>query len=281
MSYKATVFKIMIASPSDVISERSIVREIIYEWNVVHADVKKIVLLPVGWESHSSPTMGDRPQSIINKQILNDCDLLIGVFWTRIGSPTGEYNSGSVEEIEEHIKAGKPVMLYFSNVPVRPDSVDNEQYDSLKKFKESCRERGIFETYDDINDFKSKLNRQLQLKVDRDEYFTQVSEPGKSDDIQVSAIPDLPPLSKEAQMLLKEASKDSNGSIYRLPHVGGLHIQTNQKQFITDRDPRTRAAWEGALDELERYELIEAQGMKRQIFNLTRKGFQISDLINL
>lgn len=80
MSYDAKVFNVMIASPGDVASERNIIREMIYEWNVVHSMARKIVLLPVGWESHSSPEMGNRAQEIINNQILDKCDLLVGVF---------------------------------------------------------------------------------------------------------------------------------------------------------------------------------------------------------
>ena len=80
MSYGANVFNVMIASPGDVASERSIIRDVIYEWNAVHSNLRKIVLLPIGWESHSSPEMGASPQSIINRQILLKCDLLIGVY---------------------------------------------------------------------------------------------------------------------------------------------------------------------------------------------------------
>jgi hypothetical protein len=32
--------------------------------------------------------MGDEPQKIINKRILKDADLLVGIFWTRLGTPT-------------------------------------------------------------------------------------------------------------------------------------------------------------------------------------------------
>ena len=91
----------MIASPSDISSEREIVRDVLYEWNVVHSEDKKIVLMPVGWETHAHPAMGDRPQEIINKEVLAGCDLLVAVFWTRIGSPTGVSASGTVEEIDK------------------------------------------------------------------------------------------------------------------------------------------------------------------------------------
>ena len=69
MSYPATVFRIMIASPSDVEAERKIIRDVIHQWNAMHSKATSLVLLPVGWETHSAPEMGDRPQEIINKQI--------------------------------------------------------------------------------------------------------------------------------------------------------------------------------------------------------------------
>lgn len=71
MSYDAKVFNVMIASPGDVASERNIVREMLYEWNAVHSQTRKIVLLPVGWESHASPEMGKRAQEITNKFWIN------------------------------------------------------------------------------------------------------------------------------------------------------------------------------------------------------------------
>ena len=73
MSYPATVFSVMIASPGDVGAERAIVREVIAEWNAVHAKTRSTVLLPVGWETHSVPEMGAHPQEIINRQVLAQC----------------------------------------------------------------------------------------------------------------------------------------------------------------------------------------------------------------
>ena len=281
MPYNAIVYKVMIASPSDVASERNIIREVLSEWNIVNADTRKIVLLPVGWETHTSPTMGKRPQSIINKQILQNCDLLVGVFWTRNGTSTGEYVSGTVEEIEEHIKAGKPAMLYFSGAPVHPDSVDNDQYTELKKFKESCKSRSIFETYSDLNDFKSKFYRQLQIKLNQNSFFSKdATSPEVLRNLNETILSNIPSLTREAQTLLKEASQDSNGIILCLRRLGGFHIQTNGKDFVGDNNPRTRAIWEGALKELENEGLVTDAGHKREVFQLTRRGYEIAEIIN-
>jgi hypothetical protein len=275
MSYPAVVYKVMIASPSDVSAERSIVREVLSEWNVVNADVRRQVLLPIGWETHSVPEMGDRPQALINKQILHDCDLLVGVFWTRIGTATGEYASGTVEEIEEHIKAGRPTMLYFSSAPVLPDSVDPEQYRRLKEFRLSCQSRGLYEPYTDVQDFRTKLYRQLQLKINKDEYFGPSGlspSIGPLQDIEPS-----PSLTKEAAYLLKECVADPAGQVLHLSHFGGYVLQVKGKNLIEDGNERSRATWTAALEELEGKGLLSPTGPKRNIFKVTREGYELAD----
>ena len=154
MSYKAEVYKVMIASPGDVPTVRQLARDVIFEWNSVNSEDREILLMPVGWETHSSPEMGGRAQEIINKQILKSCDLLVAVFWTRLGSPTGESASGTVEEIEEHLSTGKPAMIYFSSEPVHPDSIDPEQYQGLLRFKNTCKQRGLIEEYESLREFR-------------------------------------------------------------------------------------------------------------------------------
>src|ERR1700676_2960313 len=121
MSYEATVYNVFIASPSDVETERAIAREVIYEWNAVHAETERTILQPIGWETHSFPDMGDRAQGIINRQILEKCDILVAIFWYRLGTATGVAESGTIEEIERHLKENRPAMIYFSSRDVPRD----------------------------------------------------------------------------------------------------------------------------------------------------------------
>lgn len=87
LPFSATVFNVLIASPSDVPEEREAIARSLHEWNSLNSFETGKVLLPVMWESHSVPVMGGRPQAIINEQVVRDCDMLIGAFWTRLGSP--------------------------------------------------------------------------------------------------------------------------------------------------------------------------------------------------
>lgn len=277
MSYIAKTFNVMIASPGDVASERAIVRDVVYEWNAVHSSLRKIVLLPIGWESHASPEMGATAQDIINHQVLQKCDLLIGVFWTRIGTATDDYSSGTVEEIERHIDAGRPAMLYFSSQPVALDTVDMAQVEKLKQFKESCRTRGLYEGYDSHSDFKATLYHHLQLKVNEHPLFRLDESVLQGAGVESST--GLPRLSAEARLLLKEASTDPQGIVLHLQYGGGAELQTNGKNLLTSNERRDVAKWEEALAELVRFDLILTRGEQGEVFEVSNLGYQIADMI--
>lgn len=280
MSYLANTFNVMIASPGDVASERAIVRDVVYEWNAVHSGNRQIVLLPIGWETHSSPEMGAPAQQIINRQVLNKCDLLVGVFWTRLGTPTEKHMSGTVEEIEEHIASGKPAMLYFSSQPVVMDSVDLDQLEKLKAFKKSCQSRGLYEGYDSHANFKEKFYRHLQLKVNEHPLF-QVGDVQLSETPVVESYTQIPTLSPEARILLKEASQDRSGTIIHVQYIGGTSIQTNGRNLIQSDDRREVAKWEAALEQLRSHDLVAGQDYKGEVFAITNLGYQIADMIEL
>jgi len=277
MSYKAKVVKVMIATPGDVAKERQLIRDVIYDWNSVHSEDKDLVLLPVGWESHSSPSMGDRPQAIINKQVLADCDLLIAVFWTRLGSPTGKSASGTVEEIEEHLKAGKPAMIYFSSAPVVPESIDQKQYKALLKFKNDCRDKGLIAEYEERSDFKDKLARQLAQTVLR--YFSKKNGQGSAIDLDLPKPAKVPELSDRARLTLLEAVQDDGGVILCVRDRGGLHVQTNGIDLVDGHDARSEAKWEAAMQQLQHSGLIQDRGQKGEFFSVTNEGYEIADLL--
>jgi hypothetical protein len=165
MAYDCRVYRILIASPSDVEEEREIAVRVIQEWNDLYSYSRKVALLPLRWETHTAPEYGTRPQEVINRAIVDECDLLLGIFWTRIGSPTGIAESGTLEEIERVGNAGKPIMLYFSRVEIDPDRIDLDQIEKLKQFKEKTYPKGLVESYKKIIEFRDKFAKQLELKI--------------------------------------------------------------------------------------------------------------------
>jgi hypothetical protein len=281
MAYRATAIPIMIASPGDVLEEREAARDGLHTWNYINSLREKVVLMPVGWETHSSPELGERPQKLTNDRVLKECDLLVGIFWTRLGTPTGASISGTVEEIERHIAEGKPVMLYFSSRPVAPEMLDPDQYAALKEFKNKSKNMGLIEEYENFPEFKEKFSRQLALCLQSNPHLRKILSDQPESNTPAETVPpaDIRTLlSAETKQLLKEASKDPGGVIMKISVMGGRFIQTNRKGFGGDRG-RESAKWEYALDQLVNNGYVTPKGNKGEIFELSHEGYKLADTL--
>ncbi len=280
--YRAMVIEAFIESPSDVIRERETIRNVIDEWNIIHSKSSNIIIRHLGWERHVYSSMEDgRAQESINKQILEDSDILIGVFWTRVGTPTGEYPSGSIEEIEKHISTGKPTMLFFSNSPVPPDSVNPEQYKKLSDFKANCKERGLVTPYTSLEEFERSFRTQLGLMINTHPYFSSIIIRAGAVDVEAARIAEQAIyLSDEAQQLLKEISFDKHNVLVITHTFGKFSVQTNGKDFgCTVPDGRGEAQINSAIKELIQNDLIQQADQRGEVFKMTQKGFGESDSI--
>lgn len=143
MTFVATVVRILIASPSDLRDERDRVERMIHRWNALHAAHMGVVLMPMRWETNASAEMGGSAQDLINRQIVDDSDILIGMFWTRLGTPTATSVSGTAEELQRFLDAGKPAALFKSRKPADLDTVDHDQFAALKAFLDAQRGNGL------------------------------------------------------------------------------------------------------------------------------------------
>lgn len=165
MPQAGMIYRVLIASPSDCDLERRAVPEVIHRWNATHSRETGAILESVLWETHSRPELGDRPQGIINRQLGKMSDILIGTFWTRLGTSTGVAESGTAEEIEEFRKAGKPVLLYFSQVPAVPETIDQDQFRALLAYKEKLSKEGLYSTYGSISELRELVYRHLNATI--------------------------------------------------------------------------------------------------------------------
>ena len=162
----AKVYKIMIGAPSDINEEIQIAKNVIHRWNVINSEYRRRVLLPLHWSDNAYPLSGEHPQKTIDKTVVVKSDLLICIFCSRLGSPTDTHQSGSLEEIDEHIKAGKDVMLFFKkNVPTPQNARDIEQLQKLISYKNSIQSSNLWWEYNDVGDFGNLLREKLELYV--------------------------------------------------------------------------------------------------------------------
>ena len=162
--------RIFFSSPGDVQEERPIARDLIDELQRLHGEQLGVNLIYKGWETDTYPEIG-RPQGVINQQI-GEYEIFVGVFWNRYGTPTGEADSGTVEEFERalknHDENGIPaVLFYFRQSPGSMETVDElEQKRKIIEFREQYGDRaGLYDTYTDLDNFKKKLRGGLLHSV--------------------------------------------------------------------------------------------------------------------
>ena len=290
------MLNVLISSPSDVNAERDAVEKALREWNVNHRKNRNIMLEPVRWETHSYPAMGECPQGILNNQIVKDADLMIGIFGSRMGTPTGTAPSGTCEEIEEVRKTGRHVALYFSDAPVARNA-DREQFDALEAYRKSLAKEGLYFTFTSPDDLYRIVTNHLPRIVDevedklrKNEIVSPVTkhEPTiRQPEVRVQFVTrarsmnlrDGDELSPKEMELLWEAARSSSGEIYHSMTMDGEGLRANGRHFLVGATPRSASEWLSALRGLEDRGLIEPLSEDHDFFRVTGEGYTLSDTL--
>ena len=167
LAARLTVF---VASPGDTQEERDRLDTIVAELNRGIARDRGLVLELVRWETHARPGIGLDAQDVINRQVPVP-DLVIGVFWKRLGTPTPRAASGTAEEIalavERWGKAGDvEILVYFNQQPYAPVSSEIEQITRLLQFRSDLESQGLLVwNYQGTADFETKVREHLTAAI--------------------------------------------------------------------------------------------------------------------
>ncbi len=168
--------RVFLACPGDLVSERSRFPRLLETVNNLRAHSLGLHLEPVGWE-RVIPSFG-RPQALINSELAK-ADLVVVMFWNRIGSPSSKDSdvTGTVEEFNlarklsgfsnerDFVEGGKPlVWVYF-----RKSTAENgEQFEKLRQFR-SALEDGkdlFFREYESIDEWEEMFRQHLVAYLD-------------------------------------------------------------------------------------------------------------------
>lgn len=158
-----TAYDLLISFPGDVIEYLGAIRQSVENFNRVFGRINNIEVVTKHWTTDSYPQSGDKPQELLNKQLVRDCDAAVALFWTRFGTPTDKYASGTEEEIEEMLSAGKQVFMYFLDAPINPSQVDMEQYKKIIDFRKKYKDKGIYAIIKDKEELQRKFTNHLAM----------------------------------------------------------------------------------------------------------------------
>ena len=272
--YKASVYRIMIGCPSDVKDEVAIAKDVIVNWTEVNAESCGMVLLPMHWSTDSYPEMGYKKKKTIDRQLVNRSDMLVCIFASKVGTPTDTAESGSIEEIEEHIKEGKPVMLYFRK-SVDSSTITPDQLAKLQDFKKKIRNSTLYFEYDDENNFRPLFTRNLQQFVNEhwkqqspivEEMIDDASQPSFSD--------------YELEVFSKWANNVVDQSMSAVWLHAGLEVHLGYHNIYKFSRGEESAAYEDYMERLQnagyiKFEHYDSKN-KVKIYSITHKGYEFA-----
>jgi hypothetical protein len=246
MGFRASAYRVMIASPSDVLPERDFIEKVIVAWNDEHSEERGVVFLPVRWE-RASPRQGAPGQDVVNEDLVDISDVLIGVFWQSVGRPTRTSPSGSVEEVRRFSAAGKLHCVLFKRPPDPPP--DTDQYRALQGFKQEVHAHegdlvGLSRTFADDTQLQAIVHRYL---TDTLAYLPEVA--GDAD------------LTLDQQRLLTAIARQAFAHNIKLVNTGNLS-DSGIEGF-------SRGRLQAALEELARRDLLSIER------NLGDLGFDV------
>ena len=146
------IIRVFVSSPGDVREERELLDEVVRRINDIDGQERSLRLETWKWEQNSVPTIGPPPQAGIDAQT-PDYDIYLGIMWTRFGTPTEGYGSGTEQEFEDALakwkQLGRPWMLFYFNEasPPKLSPDQREQWAMVGKFQERLQKLGIVGTY--------------------------------------------------------------------------------------------------------------------------------------
>ena len=125
--HQADILRIVVASPGDVQAERDALRTVLEELDQGIALEHGLRLELARWETDAYPGFHpEGPQGLIDAILcIEDCDILIGIFWKRFGTPVQDANSGTEHEFRRAYDAWKQtrrphIMVYFNQRAYTP-----------------------------------------------------------------------------------------------------------------------------------------------------------------
>jgi len=179
--------RIFISSPSDVAEERKVAAELIEQELAKREAFREPLKLDVFRydDPHSdTPFLADRSaQRSVDQRLQSaDAEIIVAILWARMGTPVRDptdpaivlYQSGTEQEIEEALRAGREVLVYFRrgerSLPDKDDDVAEvlEQRRKVRAFRERLMQHGRgVNDYRDVGDFKLRLAQHLDQLLTR------------------------------------------------------------------------------------------------------------------
>ena len=160
--------RVILIAPDDVETELEAIRTVVEQANQLR---RRERLTLWNWRTDSTPGMHlDGPQGLTDKQMrISEADLVIAVFWSRLGTPVKEEESGTAHELQLAWKSWKAtqkptVWIYFCTRAV-PQSAyeDPDQFPKLRSFRNSLPKEQVFSKFESVEELQRDFTKHLGI----------------------------------------------------------------------------------------------------------------------
>jgi formylglycine-generating enzyme required for sulfatase activity len=163
------ILRLVVASPGDVQAERNALPAVVEELNHGIAGDRGWRLELARWETDASPGFHpEGPQGRIDALLrIEDCDVLIGIFWKRFGTPVKDARSGTDHEFRRAYEVWQQhrrphLMVYFNQRAYAPRTKEEtDQWGQVLEFKRQFPKEGLWWSYSGRAEFERLVRRHL------------------------------------------------------------------------------------------------------------------------
>lgn len=167
------VVRVVVVSPGDVAAERKRIATVVDELNRTLASELGILLRLWRWETDAGPglhLLG--PQGVIDEAMaIEKADVVVGIFWNRLGTPVPDAESGTAHELRRAWNlwsaTGRPqVFLYFCERRTRlKTAAEASQLEALFSFREDLPGEQLYWSYESVTSFEREIRQHLTRYV--------------------------------------------------------------------------------------------------------------------
>ncbi|MBK8023251.1 MAG: DUF4062 domain-containing protein [Chloroflexi bacterium] len=251
MSKMLRKIDVFISSPGDVRAEREIAARVVDRLNALAFVQQHFTLRALAYEDRVPPSVGSAPQQTVDRYMMQakDSDLLICIFWERMGTPvyddaTGvQYESGTHYEFATAYAAnqqtGKPHILLYRRMSEAPDANPDQKarVDAFfNRFEgQNAPFKGLYRQYYTLEEFEEILFQHVERlltsavgKIAPPPVFALKEEARRLD----AAMPSSAQLRQDIEVWVQICMPDSDGFRGQLP------AQTTAGDVIARKDVR-------------------------------------------
>ena len=152
--------RVFCASPGDVTDAREAVQEIVAQLDQIWRD-RGVALEFDGWED-TGPS-GGRPQDEIN-ELVDGCDVFVGLLNGRWGFPTGKYKSGFEEEYKRALaryqaEEAPELCVYFTKLSSR-----DSQMHLVEEFRQRLErtQEAYYRSFENLDGLRELVHRRVE-----------------------------------------------------------------------------------------------------------------------